>query len=95
MAVRMWASLPKDNEANGLTAIEKHLVDDPDSSHVVVAIINRKRLSIEDDAGETIPTARIVHIEPLSGGAADEARQLLVAALKERTGAATLPFEDE
>jgi len=90
----MWATLPKDHEANGLTAIEKELVASPDGVHVVVALVNRKRLTVEDDASETTPTARIVHIEPLSGEHADAARGLLMAALKERTGAVTLPFDE-
>lgn len=95
MSVRMWATLPKDHEANGLTAIEKALIADPAETHIVVAILNRKRLKIEDDDNETIPTARIVHIEPLEGDDASTATVLLMRALKARTGAETLPFGDE
>ena len=95
MSVRMWATLPKDHEANGLTAIEKALIADSAETHLVVAVLNRKRLKIEDDDNETIPTARIVHIEPLEGDAADAARLLLMEALKNRTGADQLPYDAE
>jgi hypothetical protein len=94
MTVKMWPVLPKDDPANGLGAIETALNDNPDQTHIVVAILNRRRATIDDDANELTPTARICAIEVINGGNADQAREMLLAARKARTGSAELPFED-
>lgn len=95
MAVRMWATLPKDYSANGLGAIEKALLDDPETEHVIVARINRKRVTTDDDTRETTPTARVVHIEVMTDPQASEnALKLLGRAHKDRTGEDTLPYPD-
>lgn len=90
MSVRMWPSLPKDFTDNGLGSIEKLMVDDPDARFYVVAEVNRRRATIDDDAGETVPTMRVLRIEPLTGDMEDTARQMLDAATMKRTSAGTL-----
>jgi hypothetical protein len=95
MSVRMWATLPKDHTANGLGVIEAALVDDPDAEHIVIARINRRRVTTDDDTGDTIPTARVVHIEVIRGELEADAREILGAAHRTRTGEETLPFGDE
>lgn len=94
MTVRMWPRLPKDDPANGLNAIETELNENPEQTHVIIAIINRRRATFDDDADELIPTARICAIEVLRGTAADNARELLLAARKNRTGNGELPFSE-
>jgi hypothetical protein len=92
MAVRLWSVLPKDFEANGLGAIERALMENPEHTHVVIAVLNRRRATIDDDAGDTTPTARVLEIEVLGGEQADAARVALAHARKTRTGSETLPF---
>lgn len=94
MTVKMWPVLPKDVPANGLGVIEHALNDSPDTEHVIVAILNRRRATIDDDENTLIPTARIVSIEVLTGTDAKDAREMLAEARKARTGSAELPFED-
>lgn len=92
MAVRMWASLPKDHLANGMPTIEKELLADADTEHVIIARINRKRVTTDDDTHETIPTARIIHVEVIGGDLQAAALELLRDVYKARTGEGTLPY---
>ena len=95
MTVRMWPTLPKDAESNGLHVIEKLLIDEPGKRHVVIAIIDRKRVTpSKTTTTETIPTARVLHIEPITVELDEnQARRILVEAHTKRTGAQTLLFE--
>jgi hypothetical protein len=95
MTVRMWATLPKDFERNALPSIEKALLADPDAEHVIIARVNRKRVTTDDDTHETIPTARIVHVEVATGELHDAALELLTDLFKARTNLDTLPFPDD
>ena len=95
MSVRIWPTLPKDDARNGLVRVERQLIDDPDQTHVIVAVVNQRRVTSDADTGETIPTARVLHIEAITGADADSARQLLTSACKARTGSETLPFESD
>jgi hypothetical protein len=95
MAVKLLSKLPANDGANGLAAIyDKLVTGDRDTTHVVIAYINRKRVTTEDDDGQVIPTARIIHCEVLTGADAETGSSLLRKAHKLRTGAETLPFED-
>ena len=91
--IRLWATLPKDNNANGLGALEKLLMEDPDGEQLIIARVNRRRATIDDDSHETTPTARIIHAELVTD--ADQrahALNLLRSALHARTGEQELPF---
>lgn len=94
MSVRLWPVLPKDNDRNGLGAIERALIEDPEREHIVVAVINQRRTTTDADSGETTPAARVVHIEAISGDSEEAARNLLAEAHTERTGHEQLPFDD-
>jgi len=95
MSVRMWATLPADHTANGLGVIESALRADPDAEHVIIARIKRKRVTTDDDTGETTPTARIIHVEVVAGDMQSGALAMLAAMHTARTGEDTLPFGDE
>jgi len=89
----MWPVLPVDYAANGLGTIERAMVDEPDEEHYVVALVNRRRATIDDDSGETTPIMRVLRIEPCLDDFAGLARQLLNDTAMKRTNAGTL-FED-
>lgn len=86
MAVRLWPTLPKDHELNGLAALERPLLDDPAGPYYVVAEVNRRRATIDDDEDATTPTIRVLHGEALAGEHATAARQLLRQAQEKRCG---------
>lgn len=93
MSVKMWSVMPKDYETNGLTVIEKLLADSPDTEHVIIARVNRKRFTGDDDTHETTQLARVVHVEVVSDPSEQTAAlELLLRAYKRRTGADQLPF---
>jgi hypothetical protein len=96
MTARLASALPRDADSNGLTSIEQQLIDYPDSTHVVIGVIDTRKVIIDAERDETIPYARFRHIEVIADqSSAAQARSLLIAALTRRTGAATLPFETE
>jgi hypothetical protein len=96
MTVKIAAALPPTLSANGLAKIEDELISDPTELHVVIAVIRTKTTTTpSEDGDEVIPTAKIVHIEPITGaGSAAHARELLAEAHNTRTGQHTLPFDD-
>jgi hypothetical protein len=96
MTARLASGLPKDANSNGLTAIEQLLIDHPHSTHVVIGVIDTRKVIMDAEKDETIPYAQFQHIEAIRDTeAAASARTLMLAALKTRTGAEMLPFETE
>lgn len=92
MTVKMSAALPDDHTQNGLTAITSDLVRDPETIHYAIVAVDCCRLTTDTDTGDTVPTARIRHIEPLTGAAATDATRLLHQAQADRTGHPALPL---
>jgi hypothetical protein len=90
--VKLASSTP-DGENNGLLALWEKLVTTPQDLHVVVALVDCKRTTTDNDTGEIVPTARIRRIEPISDG--DDGKRLirlLRRAFEQRTGKAVLPL---
>lgn len=86
MSVRLWPTLPKDHEYNGFTALEKPLIEDPAGPYYIVAEVNRRRVTTDDDAADTTPTIRVLHGEALLGDLSKIARDLLKEAQETRCG---------
>jgi hypothetical protein len=91
---KLGASLPK-GEGNGLNSIARQLVDEPQTIHVVVALVDCKKTTVDNDTGEIVPTARIRRIEVISQGDKELAAHMLRRALEKRTGKTVLPFDLE
>lgn len=91
---KLASSLPG-GDANGLTAIARELIDSPHEVHVVVAIVDCKRTTTDNDSGEVIPTARIRRIEVIDKDDRDLAAKMMRRALEGRTGKTVLPFDLE
>ena len=90
------ASALPGGDANGLTAIARELIDTPHEVHVVVALVDCKRTTVDNDSGEVVPTARIRRVEVI-GDAEDKAlaNKMLRRSLERRTGKTVLPFDLE
>lgn len=84
MSVRLWPTLPKDHELNGLTALERPLMDDPEGPYYFIAEVNRRRFNYDDDTADNIPAIRVLHGEALLGEFSGEARALLRRAQEKR-----------
>lgn len=96
MSVKITSKLPAD-ERNGLGALSAALVNNPDGTHVIVAIVDCHRITTDCDTGDIIPTARIRAIEGFLAGTADakELRRLWRRQFERRTGQTELPLELE
>lgn len=87
-------SLPG-GDANGLAAIARDLIDSPHDVHVVVALVDCKKVTTDHDSGEVEPTARIRRIEAIDKDDHPFAQKMLRRALEHRTGKTVLPFDLE
>ena len=93
---KLSASLPK-GDANGLPAIAADLVEQPHRFHVVMAVVDCKKVTTDHDTGEVEPTARIRRIEAILPADLKAAEQLMRRAMEHRSGRTVLPLglEDE
>lgn len=83
-------------EANGLAAIVRQLVDDPEHVHVLVVLADVVKTTHQVESGATVPTVRIRRIEAIGDGAdRAELQRLLMREYERRTGQPTLPLELE
>jgi hypothetical protein len=89
--IKLTGSLPK-GDANGLGPIIGDLVDDPAALHVVLAIVDTKKITTDADTGEVVPTVRVRRIEALLPDDLKAARRLMERALERRTGKTVLPL---
>ena len=90
---KLNAALPK-GEANGLSALDRALIDNPSHVHVVVALVDCKKITTDVDSGDVEPVARIRRIEVIREDK-DRAAIMLRRALEVRTGKTVLPFDLE
>lgn len=91
---KLASSLPG-GDANGLVAIARQLIDTPHDVHVVIGLVDCKRITTDMDNGEIVPTARIRRIEVVNEQDRDLAAKMMRRALEERTGKTVLPFDLE
>jgi hypothetical protein len=89
------ASTLPGGDANGLVAIARALIDTPHDVHVVVALVDCKKTTVDNDSGEVVPTARVRRIEVITEADRELAAKMLRRALEKRTGKTVLPFDLE
>lgn len=81
-------------DGNGLIAILSELVRDRQQMFVAICLIDGKKVTIDKDTGEKIPTARIRRLEVvLDDEDMKVCRRLMERALARRTGKETLPYD--
>lgn len=87
-------ALPK-GDANGLGPIVRVLIDEPHRFHVVMAIVDCKSVTTNNDTGEIVPTARIRRLEVVLPDDLSAAQKLMRRSLEQRTGRTVLPLDLE
>jgi hypothetical protein len=94
--VKLSGSLPGDDR-NGLSALATQMLDNPEATHIVVAVVDCTKITTDVASGDVVPTARICAIEAFNGATADaaELRRLWRRAYERRTGKVELPLELE
>jgi hypothetical protein len=88
------ALMPK-GEANGLTPIAPDLIKDPKRFRAVIAVVDCKRVTHDQDTNEDIATVRLRRAEVVLIEDLPAAEQLMRRALEFRTGLQQLPLELE
>lgn len=88
MTVNIKAAFSKDErEFNGLEAIRAELVKDPHNRRVIVGVVETSKITVDiEDGGTETPTIRFVQVEVLDGDDASQARGMMDAAFRTRTG---------
>ena len=89
---KLASKLPK-GEADGLAALSRELIDNPQAVHVVVALVDCQKVTTDMDSGDVEPTARIRRIECQDDR--EVVGKILRRAMEKRTGKAVLPFDLE
>ena len=92
--VKRNALLPK-GEENGLAGIARELIDDPKRYRAVIAIVDCKRVTVDQDTHDELATIRLRRVEVVLPADLGSAEKLIRRALEFRTGQATLPLELE
>jgi len=91
---KLASALPK-GESNGLNSLARRLIDEPLDVHVIVALVDCKRITTDSDTGDIEPTARIRRIEVITDSDKELAAKMLRRSLEKRTGKTVLPFDLE
>jgi hypothetical protein len=91
---KLGSTLPR-GDGNGLDALARVLIDSPQEIQVVVALVDCKKITTDNDTGEVEPTARIRRIEAITEADKVLAGKMLRRALERRTGKTVLPFDLE
>jgi hypothetical protein len=89
---KLSAALPK---SNGLDRISELLAADPHRRHAVIALLDCKSTTTDNDTGEVTPTARILYVEVVLPEDLRRVEHAMRRAHSDRTGQTTLPLELE
>ena len=92
--ISLSGRLPK-GDADGLGAIARDLIAEPEKVHAVICLIDCTKIVTEVDTGETIPVARIRRAEAIRPADLKEAQRLIRRAWEQRCGDTVLPMELE
>ena len=82
---KLASALPKDH---GLT--NRILTNDPEATHLVIAIVDVKVLTTDVDTGDVEPTVRVLNVEIVNTADGADAQLMLKRALEKRTGKTVL-----
>lgn len=91
----MSGRLPQ-GDANGLAPVIRQMIERPGNYHVVIGIVDTKRIVTDLDTGDVTPQARLRRIEVvLDQQDLQVAEKLLRRAVERRSGQTVLPLDLE
>jgi hypothetical protein len=91
---KLTGALPA-GDGNGLDSIARDLIERPHDLRVVIALVDCRRTTTDNDTGEVEPTARIRRVEVVDGEDLAMAERIMRRALEKRTGSTVLPIDLE
>jgi len=92
MPIKLSGAAPKDDDANGLSELLIDAVDHPKRPHVIIAVVDTGKVTVDTDTDASTPTLRIRRVEVVPEEHREHAYAMFEAAYAERTGQETLPF---
>ncbi len=92
--MKLAGALPK-GQANGLALLDHVVNQDPETRHVVIAILSTKKLTTDIDSGDVEAAMRIDRVERILPGDAETAEKMLRRSLEKRSGMTVLPIDIE
>jgi hypothetical protein len=95
MTAKLSGRLPQ-GDANGLGAIIRNLIAEPEAVHVLVVLADAVKVTRLVESGDTVPTMRIRRVEAITD-AGDRAslQRLMMREFERRTGQLVLPLDLE
>ena len=87
---KLASALPKDNDSNGLNALSRQLVEEPEGRHVIIAVVDCSKIETTIDTNDVEPTVRILRVETVNSADRLDADGMLKRALEKRTGRTVL-----
>jgi len=87
---KLASALPKDNDSNGLNALSRQLVEEPEGRHVIIAVVDCSKIETTIDTNDVEPTVRILRVETVNSADRLDADEMLKRALEKRTGRTVL-----
>jgi hypothetical protein len=92
--IKLSGKLPK-GDADGISQLAGPLVENPHKVHVAILLMDCCKVTIDQDTGDAVPTARIRRVEIVRREDLPQAERLVRRALEERSGSTVLPIELE
>jgi DNA segregation ATPase FtsK/SpoIIIE-like protein len=83
---KLASKLPADNDLNGLNALRRQLVDNPEQVHLIIARVDCSKIETLIDTGDVEPTVRVLSVEAVTDADLPDAGSMLRRALAKRTG---------
>lgn len=96
-AVKLAGRLPGSTEHNGMGAVVRDLLADPETTRLAIIEYDVPRIVTDVESGDHIPTMRVLRIEP-AGSDKEEGyqalRELMLSSAENRLGHTPLPFDE-
>ncbi|MGZ0150683.1 hypothetical protein ACXJJ3_26735 [Kribbella sp. WER1] len=96
-AVKLAGRLPGSTEHNGMSAVVRDLLTEPETTRLAVIEYDVPKIVTDVETGDRVPTLRVLRIEP-AGGDKEEGyralRELMLSAAENRLGHTPLPFDE-
>lgn len=95
MTIKVASGLPDELDDNGLYVLTKHLIRKPSDQHVIIAVVDCKRVTTDYGKHTIVPTMQILAAEAVLDSDKETAERLMRRAREKRQGQTTLPLQYE
>lgn len=95
-SVKLAGRLPGSTEHNGMSAVVRDLLNDPETTRLAVIEYDVPKIVRDVESGDQVPTMRVLRIEPAGekGEGYQALRELMLSTAENRLGHEPLPFDE-